>query len=67
MNSSTRDQIFSENVVTEANLFQMIKLLMTLGIKGETQISKLIIICYIHILCVFQDIFKLLILSPSIV
>ena len=67
MNSSTRDQIFSENVVTEANLFQMIILLMTLGIKGENQISKLIIICYIHILCVFQDIFKFLILSPSIV
>ena len=40
---------------------------MTLGIKGETQSSKLIIMCHIHILSVFQDIFKSLILPPSIV
>ena len=40
---------------------------MTLGIKHETQGSKLIIICYIQILCVFQDIFKLLIVFQGFV
>lgn len=39
---------------------------MTLGIKDETQSSKLLIIGYIHI-SVFQDIFKLCDLLPSIV
>ena len=66
-NSSTRARNFSENVITEAIFYKMIILLMTLDIKDETQNSKLLIIGYIHILRVFQDIFKLLVLLPSVV